>query len=291
MLSYRNGTNPYNRAITQDEIRQAFSSNNFVQASVTPDRTGHHMEFRLPDAMIHPFIQVLTCVFLDAFYLAIKNGKTFPFWCTSRQQINDARRAILRRHSEPLQIGNVTIGRTEYIQKVIAFYREELETCLNTCSPKLRRCLVQLINLLIDGLCFNIFTIDMTADQLLYFDDQYKFFTRPYATFKAFKKIFEVPKRKATSLRDLKEEKESKLQTDTNFEIIELIRANNYVSLKKIRKDLLEKYNHRSESASLRKVQRMLKKFRETYLNKVFWTDGVKYLYLRKKNDIIGGEY
>lgn len=290
-LSYRNGTNPYNSVSTQENVEYLFHNHNYEACNVTVDKSNSHLEFRLPDAMSHPFMMILTCVFMDAIFLASKKGKTFPHFCRNVSELQEARRTILRKTSEVLHIGNLTIGRTEYIQRVISFYREEIEECLATCSEKLRRCLVQLINLLIDGLCLNIYTVDISDDQRMYLDDHYKFFTRPFQTFRAFKKVFEVPKRKATSLRDLKKEKELKIETDTNYEVIDTIRSNNFHSLKQVRDVLLEKYNHRSEEASLRKVQRMLKKFRITYLNKVFWNDGVHYLYLFKKNEIVGGEY
>lgn len=199
-LSYRNGCHPYNSFISVRRVKERFHQGDRTHTSITPSRDGSHLEFRLPDGMIHPMCIILTTTLMDAVFKATLNEKEMEIYSEDDEQLRHNIKKILDQRNRALTFDNTEVLRSDYIKYVIKFYQDEILDVMSTMSVKLRKVTTQLINLLLKGKTLNSFTVNVDSLQRQFLKNQYRCYIEPFDTFIEFKKLFNVPQLRGTRL-------------------------------------------------------------------------------------------
>jgi len=103
--------------------------------NVSCSRDGTHIEFRLPDAMIHPIVTLANVVLVSAVGLSVKKHKKLTTYSRTLKECSENCEKTIIKKDTTLIFSNhkkVQINKREYIKKVMATYDNEINELLNT---------------------------------------------------------------------------------------------------------------------------------------------------------------
>jgi hypothetical protein len=202
-LSWRNGIHRYNRFILQNDIKHNFNDHNHNHDTIAVASGGDHLEFRLPDGMIHPLGITLTTILMDAVYIASLNDSNMEIYSKSNTDLDNNVKKVLAQANKTLSFGETDIKRDDYIKYCIKMYKDEIGTVLDTVSDRLKKVTTQMINLMLSGKTLNSFTVSPTSAQRSLLGNQYNCYIQPFETIIEYRKAFGVPRQIGTRIKKI----------------------------------------------------------------------------------------